>query len=204
MSMGSVAQITTQSVLMIPAIAFERFNRPIKALEHLYVSNDIVHKDDPAHISYTSYAINQALQIKLISLYRPLNGSSSAFRVETYLAGLKAIQKGFKRDIIKMIKTSMTASSDVLKEFEGVTPAHLCALFAPFLRDEHPRTLKACQSKYKELELYPILKEVNRPSKMPINYNDSCFYNSYKREERGQRRLFEMLIDYGSRNNLSF
>ncbi len=204
MSMGSVAQITTQSVLMIPAIAFERFNRPIKALEHLYVSNDIVFKDDPSHISFTSYVINQSLQIKLIGLYGTLNGSASAFRVETYLAGVKAIQKGFRRDIIKMIKNSMKASSDVLKEFEGVTPAHLCALFAPFLREEHPRLLKACQEKYTELGLYPILKEVNRPTTLKIDYNDSCFYNSYKREERGQRRLFEMLIDYGSRNNLTF
>ena len=202
MSMGSVAQITTQSVLMIPSIAFERFNRPIKALEHWYVSNDIALKDDPAHVSYTDFVINQSLQIKLISLYEPLNGSSQAFRVETYLAALKGIEKGFKRDIIRMIKKSMESKSDVLVDFEGVTAAQLCALFAPFLKDESPDTLKSCQEKYKELDLFPILKEVNRPVKMTIDYNDSCFYNNYKREERGQRRLFEKLIDYGSRNNL--
>ena len=38
---------------------------------------------------------------------------------------------------------------------------------------------------------------------MQIDYNDPCFYNSYKQEEEGQRRLFEVLIDYGSRNNLT-
>lgn len=202
MSVGSVAQITSQSVLMIPAIAFERFNRPVKALEHLFVSNDIVFKDEPTHPSYTNYVVNKSLQMKLIRLYEPLNGSGQAFRVETYLAALKGIENGFKRDIIKMVKHSMDAKSDILDEFEGKTAAQLCALFAPFLKEEAPGLLKDCQAKYTELDLYPVLTAIHRPSKMKIDYSDSCFYNNYKREERGQRRLFEKLIDYGSRNNL--
>lgn len=202
MSVGSVAQITSQSVLMIPAIAFERFNRPVKALEHLFVSNDIVYKDDPTHPSYTDYVVNKSLQMKLIRLYEPLNGSGQAFRVETYLAALKGVENGFKRDIIKMVKNSMNAKSDILDEFEGKTAAQLCALFAPFLKEEAPGLLKDCQANYTELDLYPVLTAIHRPSKMKIDYSDSCFYNNYKREERGQRRLFEKLIDYGSRNNL--
>jgi hypothetical protein len=39
---------------------------------------------------------------------------------------------------------------------------------------------------------------------MTIDYQDPCFYNNYKQEEEGQRRLFEKLIDYGNRNNLIF
>lgn len=202
MSVGSVAQITSQTVLMIPAIAFERFNRPVKALEHLFVSNDIVYKDDPTHPSYTDYVVNKSLQMKLIGLYEPLNGSGQAFRIETYLAALKGVENGFKRDIVKMVKNAMNSKSDILEEFEGKTAAQLCALFAPFLKEEAPGVLKDCQSKYLELDLYPVLTSIHRPSKMKIDYSDSCFYNNYKREERGQRRLFEKLIDYGSRNNL--
>ena len=202
LSRGSVAQITRQSVLMIPEIAFERFTRPIKAMEHFYVSNDLANKDNPLHVSYTDYVVNQALQVKLIALYEPLNGSSAAFRVETYLAALQGIKRGFKRDIIRMIERSMNSTSDILVDFEGVTPAQLCALFSPFLKEESPALFKKCQANYKELELFPVLREVNRPTKMTINYQDSCFYNDYKREEKGQRRLFEKLIDFGNRHNL--
>ncbi len=202
MSMGSVAQINSQSVLLIPAIAFERFNRPIKALEHMYVANDIILKDDPTHPVFTDFVINKALQIKLIQLYEPLNGSSKAFRLETYLAALNGMNKGFKNDIIRLVTKSMDATSDTLPELQGITAAQMCALFTPFLREESPSTFRRCQANYKKLELNPIMKEVNRPTEMMIDYNDNCFYNNYKREERGQRRLFEKLIDYGSRNNL--
>jgi hypothetical protein len=202
MSVGSVAQITSQSVLMIPAIAFERFNRPIKALEHMYVANDIIFKDDPDYPVFTDFVINRSLQMKLIHLYQDLNGSSKAFRLETYLAALDGISKGFKRDIIKLVKNSMNAKSETLPELEGTTAAQMCALFTPFLREQSDDLFKRCQANYKKLELNPIMKEVNRPTEMKIDYADNCFYNNYKREERGQRRLFEKLIDYGSRNNL--
>jgi hypothetical protein len=112
------------------------------------------------------------------------------------------MNKGFKRDIIKLVTKSMDATSDTLPELQGITAAQMCALFTPFLREESPSTFRRCQANYKKLELNPIMREVNRPTEMMIDYNDNCFYNNYKREERGQRRLFEKLIDYGSRNNL--
>jgi hypothetical protein len=140
--------------------------------------------------------------MKLIHLYQDLNGSSKAFRLETYLAALDGMSKGFKRDIIKLVKNSMNAKSETLPELEGTTAAQMCALFTPFLREQSSDLFKRCQANYKKLELNPIMKEVNRPTEMKIDYTDNCFYNNYKREERGQRRLFEKLIDYGSRNNL--
>ena len=97
----------------------------------------------------------------------------------------------------------MNAKSDILTKFEGKTAAHMCALFSSFLKTEAPFVFRKCQERYKSLGLLPILAEANRPTEMKIDYENPCFYNSFKQEEEGQRRLYEKLIDYGSRNNLA-
>lgn len=201
-SRGSVAQITTQTVLMIPDIAFESFNRPFKHLEKFFITQDIIKKDDPTHPSYTDFVINRSMQSKFHS-YPNFYGTSEAFRIDTYLAARNGIEKGFKREIIRMVRNSMEAKSDILTKFEDKTPAHLCALFGSFLRAESPKLYEQCLLKYKSLGLLPILSEAQRPTEMAIKYEDPCFYNSYKQEEEGQRRMFEKLIDYGARNNLT-
>jgi hypothetical protein len=204
MSYASVAQITSQTVLMIPGIAFERFNRPFRALEHYYVSNDIIKKDDPEHVSFTDYVIKRSVQLRL-KLIPDLNGSGETFRIESHQAALRGLERGFQRDIIRMVKDSMGSSSQVLdQQFEGKTAAHVCALFSSFLEREAPKIHQKCLEQHKELKLNPILAKANRPSSMKINYQDPCFYNDYKREENGQRRLFETLIDYGMRHNMVF
>ncbi len=203
MARGSVAQITTQTVLMIPDVAFRRFNRPFRQLEKYFITNDIINKDDPSYRPFTDFVINRSMQSKF-STYPDFFGSKEAFRVDTYLAARNGLEKGFRREIIYMVKEAMESRSDILKDFEGKTAAHLCALYADFLKAEAPKLFQKCQQNYKTLSLLPILSEANRPTSMKIDYNDPCFYNSYKQEEEGQRRLFEKLIDYGNRNNLSF
>lgn len=201
MSRGSIAQITAQTVLMVPNIAFKRFNRPFKNLEKYYLNNDIVHRDDPTYGSFTDFVITRSMQSKF-NTYPDFHGTSEAFRVDTYLAARQGLEKGFKREIIRMVKSAMEEKSDILEAFNGKTAAHLCALYASFLKEESPQLFQKCQTDYTKLSLFPILAEANRPDSMKIDYNDPCFYNSFKQEEEGQRRLFEVLIDYGSRNNL--
>jgi|GEM_PF-3107911 len=202
MSRGSIAQITAQTILMVPDIAFKRFNRPFRNLEKYFLNNDVIRRADPTYAPYTDFVITRSMQSKF-NTYPDFHGSSEAFRVETYLAAKNGLEKGFKREIIRMVKGAMESNSDILKAFEGKTAAHLCALYAPFLKEDAPQLFKQCQANYKTLTLFPILTEANRPDSMKIDYNDPCFYNSYKQEEEGQRRLFEVLIDYGSRNNLT-
>lgn len=203
MARGSVAQITTQTVLMIPDVAFRRFNRPFRQLEKYFITNDIINKDDPTHKPFTDFVINRSMQSNFAT-YPDFHGTKEAFRVDTYLAARNGLEKGFRREMISMVKEAMESRSDILKDFEGKTAAHLCALYAGFLKEEAPKLFQKCQENYKTLSLLPILSEANRPSSMKIDYNDPCFYNSYKQEEEGQRRLFEKLIDYGNRNNLIF
>jgi hypothetical protein len=201
MSRGSVAQITGQTVLMIPDIAFERFTRPFKHLEKYFLTLDITLKDDPTHSPYTDFVITRSMQLRFDS-YPDFHGTREAFRLETFNGAKNGLEKGFKREIIRMVRSSMEAKSEILTKYEGKTASHMCALFASFLREEAPALFSRCQTEYLSLSLLPILSEANRPTEMKIKYDDPCFYNSYKQEEEGQRRLFEKLIDYGSRNNL--
>lgn len=201
-SRGSVAQITAQTVLMIPDIAFESFNRPFKHLEKNFITQDILLKDDPTHRPYTDFVINRSMQSKFNS-YPNFHGSGETFRDITYLAARNGLEKGFKREIIRTVKDAMEARADELPGYEGKTARHLCALYSSFLKEQSPKLFQKCRDNYKTLGLLPILSEANRPTEMTINYEDPCFYNSYKQEEAGQRRLFEKLIDYGSRNNLT-
>lgn len=203
MAKGSVAQLTTQTVLMIPDVAFERFSRSYSQMETYFLNQDIVRQGDPTHAPYTDFIINRAMQTQFND-YPNLLGSREAFRVETYSAAKNSLETGFKKEIIRMIRDSMDLREEILRVSQGVTGAHLCALFAPFLKEEAPKLLRECQSKYKTLLLLPVLSEANRPTEMTINYDDPCFYNSYKQEEEGQRRLFEKLIDYGSRNSITY
>ena len=202
MSRGSIAQITAQTVLMVPDIAFKRFNRPFKNLEKFYLNNDLIYKDDPTYAPFTDFVITRSMQSKF-NTYPDFHGTKEAFRVDTYLAAKLGLEKGFKREIIRMVKSSMEEESEILASYKGKTASHLCALYGSFLRDEAPQLLKKCQTDYTTLSLFPILSEANRPDSMKIDYKDPCFYNTYKQEEEGQRRLFEVLIDYGSRNNLT-
>ena len=197
MSQGSVAQITSQTALMVPAIAFERFSRPFKALENFYLNRDIERKGDPNYIPFLDYMMNESLQVKVIRDYKVLSSSKAVGRLEDYEVLRRSFQKGFKKEIKRMIKSALKSKSDVLTSFKGKTGSHLCALFTPFLIDEDKKLLDQCKRKYKKLELLSILEDFNRKISMNINYESPCFYSDYKREESAQRILFDKLLDYG-------
>lgn len=201
MSKGSISQITRQTVLMVPEKAFERFTRPFEVIEQFYTNRDIERKDDPEHASYTEFVIYKSLQIKVAKDYPMLAGSGRTGRLEVYETTRESFEKGFKKEIKKMIKNALREQSDVLTNFEGQTSAHLCALFNRFLGKHDRGLLKECKRRHTHLDLMDVLGGVTRGKvQMEIEYNRACFYNDYKREENGQRILFERLKDYGNRN----
>lgn len=201
MSKGSISQVTRQTVLMVPEKAYERFTRPFEAIEQFYMNRDIERKDDPEHASYTEFVIYKSLQIKVAKDYPILAGSGRTGRLEVYETTRESFEKGFKSEIKKMIKNALREQSDVLTNFEGQTSAHLCALFNRFLTKYDKGLLKECKRRHTHLDLMDVLGGVTRGKvQMEIEYNRACFYNDYKREENGQRILFERLKDYGNRN----
>lgn len=201
MSRGSISQITNQTVLMVPEKAYERFTRPFEVIEQYYTNQDIERRDDPEHASYTEFVIYKSLQIKVAKDYPILAGSGRTGRLEVYETTRESFEKGFKSEIKKMIKNALREQSDVLTNFEGQTSAHLCALFNRFLKKHDRGLLKECQRRHTHLDLMSVLGGVTRGKvQMEIEYDRACFYNDYKREENGQRILFERLKDYGNRH----
>jgi hypothetical protein len=198
MARGSVAQITNNTVLLVPEIAFERFSRAFKAMETIYLMNDLSENQNPNHESFLSYFVNYSLQVKVKNLYPQLSSSSLTFRVEPFETAMKSYEKGFRKEIEKMVKNSIDSRSSILSELEGQTASHLCALFNDYLSRENPKLYNKCKNEFKKLPLLEILGKYQRPTEVAIKYEDPCFYNDYKREENGQRLLFLKLLDYGN------
>ena len=197
-SYGSIAQVTTQTVLLIPQVAFERFERPFRAVDHFYLSRDIEERENPDHPSYSTYVINRGAEIRVINLYKNLSSSGQAFRLEGFEATKQSFERSFKKDIHRMVSDALSADSAILGGIlKGKTAGHVCALFSDYLKRSHGSLYRKCQAAQKTLPLYQIMRNYRRPIELPIDYNDPCFYNSYRREEYVQSLLFDRLLDYG-------
>lgn len=197
-SYGSVAQVTRQTALMVPAIAIERFQRPLRAIENFYLNNDIEERENPAHESYASYTIDRAVQVRVLNLYKNLSASGQAFRLEAFEATKSSFERGFRSEIRKMVEQALTQDSAILGGvLKGKTASHLCALYADYLKREQPSLFRRCQAAHTKLPLYQIMRGYRRPVEMTVDYNDACFYSNYRREEYAQSLLFDRLLDYG-------
>jgi hypothetical protein len=197
-SYGSIAQVTTQTVLLIPQVAFERFERPFRAVDHFYLSRDIEERENPDHPSYSSYVINRGAEIRVINLYKNLSGSGQAFRLEGFEATKQSFERSFKKDIHRMVSDALSSDSAILGgTLKGKTAGHVCALFSDYLKRSNSSLYRRCQSEQKTLPLYQIMRNYRRPIELPIDYSNPCFYNSYRREEYVQSLLFDRLLDYG-------
>jgi predicted phage tail protein len=196
-SYGSVAQVTTQTALMIPAIAIERFERPLRAIENVYLNQDIEERENPAHNSYASYTIERAVRVRILNMYKNLSASGQAFRLESFETTKASFERGFKKEIRQMIEGALEQDSPILGGvLKGRTAAHMCALFADHLRRENPRLLARCERAHGKLPLYQIMSGYRRPIEMAIDYKDPCFYSNYRREEYAQSLLYDRLMDY--------
>ncbi len=186
---------------MIPQIAFERFERPFRAVENYYLNRDIERREDPTHVSYATYMINRSVQIRVLNLYKNLSASGQAFRLEAFETTKNSFERGFKKEIRKMIDESLENESPILGTvLKGKTSAHLCALFSDHLRRENPKLWRRCQEAHTTLPLYQVMRNYRRPIELKIDYQDPCFYNTYRREEFAQSLLFDRLLEYGFSN----
>jgi hypothetical protein len=196
-SYGSVAQLTGQTVLLVPAIAIERFERPLRAIENYYLNQDIAERENPVHNSYSTYTINRAVRVRILNMYKNLSASGQAFRLENFETTKLSFERGFRAEIRKMIEQSLTQDSPILGGvLKGKTAAHMCALFADHLKRENPRLLARCQAAHGKLPLYQVMSGYRRPIEMTIDYSNPCFYADYRREEYAQSLLYDRLLDY--------
>jgi hypothetical protein len=201
LSDGTVAQITSQTVLLIPDTAFARFERAFRSIELYYLSRDLDERNNPQHPPYITYIVNKAMQMRVRTLYRSLSGSGQAFRLEGFEGTKTAFEDGFKTEIRRMVDNALESRSAILgSTHRGRTAAHLCALFSDHLWRNERSLYRRCQRAHRTLPLYAILRGEHRPSEMRINYSDPCFYNAYKREEYAQGLLFDKLLDRGFGN----
>lgn len=197
-SYGSVAQVTTQTVLLIPQIAFERFSRPFRAVEHFYLSRDIEERENPDHPQYSSYILERSAQIRVVNLYKNLSSSGQAFRLEGFEATKQSFERSFRKEIHRMVEQALRTDSAILGGvLKGKTAGHVCALFADYLRRSNSSLYRECQAAQKTLPLYQIMRNYRRPIQLTIDYLNPCFYNDYRREEYVQSLLFDRLLDYG-------
>lgn len=196
-SYGSVAQVTGQTALMIPAIAIERFERPLRAVENYYLNEDIAQRENPTHNSYATYTINRAVRVRILNMYKNLSASGQAFRLENFETTKLSFERGFRTEIRKMIEQALTQDSPILGGvLKGRTAAHMCALFSDHLKRENPRLLARCEATHGKLPLYQVMSGYRRPVEMTIDYKDPCFYADYRREEYAQSLLYDRLLDY--------
>jgi hypothetical protein len=196
-SYGSVAQLTGQTVLLVPAIAIERFERPLRAVENYYLNQDIAERENPVHNSYATYTINRAVRVRILNMYKNLSASGQAFRLENFETTKSSFERGFRTEIRKMIEQSLSQESPILGGvLKGKTAAHMCALFADHLKRENPRLLARCQAAHGKLPLYQLMTGYRRPIEMAIDYSNPCFYADYRREEYAQSLLYDRLLDY--------
>lgn len=201
LSDGTVAQITSQTVLLIPDTAFARFERAFRSIELYYLNRDLDERNNPQYPPYITYIVNKAMQMRVRTLYRSLSGSGQAFRLEGFEATKTAFEDGFKGEIRRMVDNALESRSAILgSTHRGRTAAHLCALFSDHLWRNERSLYRRCQRAHRTLPLYAILRGEHRPSEMRINYSDPCFYNAYKREEYAQGLLFDKLLDRGFGN----
>ncbi|MBY0515591.1 MAG: hypothetical protein K2P81_01695 [Bacteriovoracaceae bacterium] len=197
-SYGSVAQVTRQTVLMIPQISFERFERPFRAIENFYLNRDILDRDVPGHASYADYMIKRAVQVRVLNLYKNLSASALAFRLEAFETTKQSFERGFRKEIGRMIDDSLDNDSPILGGvLKGQTSSHMCALFSDYLSRKEGRLFRRCQQAHSKLPLYQVMTNYRRPIELEIDYNDPCFYNKYRKEEHVQSLLFDRLLDYG-------
>ncbi len=201
-SYGSVAQVTSQTVLMIPQIAFERFSRPFRAVEHFYLGRDLEEAGNDAHVPYSSYILERGAQVRVLNLYKALSASGQAFRLEAFEATKQSFEKSFGKEIVDLVADALNNDSQILGGvLKGKTGAHVCALYSDYLRRHNWWLFRRCQNKFRELPLYQIMRTHRRPVQMTINYQDPCFYNSYRREEYVQSLLFDRLLEAGFNND---
>ena len=203
MAEGAVAQISRQTVLTVGKKVQDRIARFFQLIEEEFL-NDEIRQDrgNPSRfggIKYSEYKRDRALQLQVAFNYQNFAGSGKTFRAEDVDVALKSIEKGFSKEIKRMVKESLEAESVFYPKLNGDTAAHLCALFSiflgkkKFLPGKAQRILTTCKAKFSELELLKIIE----PKKMEILWDDPCYYYDYRRLLTTQQSLYRKMLEIG-------
>ena len=203
MAEGAVAQISRQTVLTVGKKVQDRIARFFQLIEEEFL-NDEIRQDQgqpPRYggIKYSEYKRDRALQLQVAFNYQNFAGSGKTFRAEDVDVALKSIEKGFSKEIKRMVKESLATNSVYYPKLNGNTAAHLCSLFSLFLgkkkifSGKSKRILNACKAKFSDLELLKIVE----PKKMTILWDDPCFYYDYRRILTTQQSLYRKMLDIG-------
>jgi hypothetical protein len=189
MAEGAVAELSAQSVLTIGGKSIEKLDRALAVYAEGFQRKDLEVEGSP----FSDFARGHALQLQVLMNYGQFSGSSLAFRDEDIQVTLDTFIKGFKGEIIRMVRTSLKRNDYFVEGLKGTTAAHLCALFNDFLKEHDRKSYKTCKERYVELEIVSVIE----PRFLEIDYADGCFYSSFTRREMTQRSLLKRLKDVG-------
>ena len=118
--------------------------------------------------------------MKVALNYPSFAGNKTTFRAEDMENALNAIEQGFKREIRKLLSSTLRTQSSYIPINKN-TAAHMCSLFSLSLQKKGLRNLrlysiyKKCKRRFTHLELI----DIEQPRSIKINWKDPCFYSKY-------------------------
>lgn len=188
---GSIAQITRQSVLMLPSKGADRLDWAFGVIRNSYLNRDVA-QDLPTATSFGAFELGNDVLADLIGNYQAFSGPGVTFRPEQYSTAVASFSKAFGDDVIRSLETAMRGGSE-LPELRGRTAAHLCALYAPALKEmggkKASQILQQCQVGYRELEFNRLVSD----RMFAIDYTNGCSYVDYTRELQIQNLLADLV-----------
>lgn len=202
MAEGAVAHVSRQSVLSIGSVVQKRLIRVFQHLEEEFLREDLTN-NNLENMRYIDFKRDNQL-IHAANEYEIFQGSARTFRAEDIDIAYATLEHGYWSEMKSLLQGALSARTSI-SELEGVTAAHMCALFAPTLtgattRQSHGRVKKRllakCQKRFKELHLLDIFE----PSTMEINWGDRCFYPMYQNFLDTQRSLKRKMGSLGFEN----
>jgi hypothetical protein len=164
---------------------------PQDLLEQIFQAIEMTYPEE-----YKEFKKKQDLHRSLVQSYPNLRGCAQTFRLEDTQTAFDILERSYRKEMIILLEKSLFQKSRFYPELEGVTAGHLCTLFnqalekpAPFYHERRMRKIhKTCHSRYKTLELLPVLE----PKEMEIQWDDPCFYSTYQRFFQTQQSLYQV------------
>lgn len=193
---GAIAQLTTtQSAFALSEKGVERLTWAFRVIQNAYLDRDRS-ENLPADRSFVEYSKKYNILAKVIEDYNSFNGTGSTFRSEDYLTAVKSFKTAFRQEMLKSLEL---AAEEGIPELKGVTQAHLCALYAPTLRQisekglfgggRASRILYACEEQHKTLQSNHLVADRD----FTIDYDDDCTYINYSREREIQSLIAQLI-----------
>ena len=211
MSSGAVAQVTRQTVLSIGGTVQARIQRVFRLLNQAFLLADANNAGNPEHTRFATYKIDRDIVEYVIENYRAFSGAGRTFRLEDFEVAKDAINDGFGDEIKGLIETALEASSDFYPGLQGVTSAHLCALFSDslsrsgFWNYKYRKWLRACKQKHHFLKLPPLFVKATEqanprpriPDRVRIKWSEPCFYPEYIELLQAEMSVYEIVVGRG-------